>query len=103
MNTLVRVVVTSILSILMLSCNFSMGFGEGVDGNRTVVTKERTISSDFESIKVSQGLDLYITQSNNVALDVEADENLHDLIITEVENGVLSIYTTENIRREKKL
>ena len=32
-------------------------------------------------------------------LSVEADENLHELIMTEVEDGVLSIYTTENIRR----
>ncbi|MEO1031286.1 MAG: head GIN domain-containing protein [Bacteroidota bacterium] len=99
MSTLVRIVVTSILSIFMLSCNIS--FGTGVDGNRNVVTQDRTISDDFESIKVSQGLDLYITQSNDVALSVEADENLHELIMTEVENGVLKIYTTENIRRAK--
>lgn len=99
MSTLVRVIITSILGILMLSCNFSMNFGEGVDGNRNVVTEDRTISSNFKSIKVSQGLDLYITQSNEVSLSVEADENLHDLIMTEVENGVLKVYTSENIRR----
>ncbi|MBC2845771.1 head GIN domain-containing protein [Winogradskyella flava] len=99
MSTLVRIVITSILSILMLSCNFSMNLGPGVDGDRNVVTMDRTISSDFESIKVSQGLDLYITQSNAVTLSVEADENLHDIIMTEVENGVLRIYTKENIRR----
>ncbi|WP_299365770.1 head GIN domain-containing protein [Winogradskyella sp.] len=101
MSTLVRIVVASIVSILMLSCNFSMNFGEGIDGNRNVVVMDRNISSDFESIKVSQGLDLYITQSNEVALTVEADENLHEIIMTEVENGVLRIYTTENIRRAK--
>ena len=95
MNTLVRIIVTSILGVVMLSCNLSIG----VDGNGDVVTADRNISSDFNSIKVSQGLDLYITQSNDVALSVEADENLHDLIMTEVENDVLRIYTTENIRR----
>lgn len=81
----------------MLSCNFPLG--PGIDGNRNVVTIDRSISNDFESIKVSQGLDLYITQSNDVTLSVEADENLHDLIKTEVDNGTLRIYTTENIRR----
>lgn len=99
MSTLVRIIITSILGIVMLSCNFSVNFGEGIDGNRNVVTEDRTISNDFESIKVSQGLDLHITQSNDVTLSVEADENLHQLIMTEVENGVLKIYTTENIRR----
>lgn len=99
MSTLVRIVVTSILSIIMLSCDFSLNIGTGIDGNKKVVTQDRNISNNFESIKVSQGLDLYITQSNDVSLSVEADENLHDIIMTEVENGTLLIYTTENIRR----
>ncbi len=99
MSTLVRIVVTSILSIIMLSCDFSLNIGTGIDGNKKVVTQDRNISNNFESIKVSQGLDLYITQSNDVSLSVEADENLHDIIMTEVENGTLRIYTTENIRR----
>lgn len=83
----------------MQSCNFSMNLGQGVDGNRDVVTIDRNISGDFSTIKVSQGLDLYITQSSNISLSVEADENLHELIMTEVENDVLKIYLTENIRR----
>jgi len=99
MNTLIRIIVSSILSLIMLSCNFSMNLGNGVDGSGNVVTVERDISSDFDQIKVSQGLDLYITQSNDVALRIEADENLHDLIMTDVENNILRIYSTENIRR----
>jgi len=83
----------------MLSCNFSMNLGEGVSGNGNVVTADRNISSDFNQIKVSQGLDLYITQSNDVSLSIEADENLHDLIMTDVENNILRIYSSENIKR----
>ena len=99
MTTLTRIIVTSIISLLMLSCNFSMNLGDGIDGNGNVETAERSISNDFDEIKVSQGIDLYITQSNDVSLTVEADENLHDLIMTEVTDGVLKIYSTENIRR----
>ncbi|WP_178989118.1 head GIN domain-containing protein [Winogradskyella schleiferi] len=95
MTTLTRIIVTSIISLLLLSCNLI----EGVDGNGHVINVERDISSDFNEIKVSQGLDLYITQSDNVSLSIEADENLQDIIMTEVENSVLRIYATENIRR----
>ena len=63
-----------------------------------VVTTERSISSDFDQIKVSEGLDVYITQTNEVSVNVEADENLQDIILTEVENGILRIHTAENIR-----
>lgn len=99
MTTLAKIIVTCIMSLMLLSCNFSMIIGQGVDGNGNVISAERTISSDFDDIKISQGLDLYITQNNDVSITVEADENLMDLIMTEVENGTLNIYTTENIRR----
>lgn len=95
MTTLIRIIVTSLISLLLLSCNI----GNSVNGNGNVINADRTISTDFKDIKISHGLELYITQSNEVALTIEADENLHDLIMTEVENGVLKIYSTEMIRR----
>lgn len=99
MSTLTRIVVTNIIGILMMSCNFSMNFGEGVDGNGNVISANRTISSDFETIKVSQGLELFITQAKDISLQIEADENLHEIIMTEIENDILRNYTTKNIRR----
>lgn len=98
MNTLIKIVLTSILSILMLSCDFALQLAEGTSGNGNVIATNRTIASDFNQIKISQGLELYITQSNAEALRIEADENLHDLIKTEIENNTLSIYTSENIK-----
>ncbi|MBU2929473.1 head GIN domain-containing protein [Winogradskyella psychrotolerans] len=95
MTTLIRIILISIISITMLSCNIMTG----IDGNGNVVVADRSLSDDFSEIKVSQGIDLYITQSNAIAVTLEADENLHNLIKTDVENGVLKIYSTENIRR----
>ena len=69
----------------------------GVNGNGNVTTKERIISSSFDQIEVSRGLDVYLTQSDIESLTVQADENLHDIIITKVENNILKIYTDENI------
>lgn len=71
----------------------------GIDGNGQIVTKERTLNSSFNSIKVSRGINVYLTQSNTESLSVEADENLHDIITTSIENDVLIITTTENIGR----
>lgn len=97
MTTLSKIIVATVVSMLMLSCNFSMNLGPGVRGNDKVVTKERTINDDFDEIKVSNGLDVYLTQDTNESLSIQADENLHDIIMTSVENNILSIYTTENI------
>lgn len=99
MSTLTKIIVSTIIGLLMLSCNFDISMGQGVTGNGNVTTVERDLTTDFNEIKVSRGLDVYLTQSNDLSLSVEADENLHDIIMTEVENGVLKIYATENIRR----
>ena len=101
MTTISKFITALIVSILMVSCQFNGDFGFGVRGNGDVETVERSISDDFNEIKVSRGLDVYLTQSDNVSLFVEADENLHDIIITEVDNGVLRITTDENIAFSK--
>lgn len=93
MSTLIKIIVISILSLFLLSCNFDLG----VLGNGNVISKERNIDSTFDHIEVSRGLDVYLTQSETESLTVQADENLHDLIITKIEGNTLKIYTDKNI------
>lgn len=70
---------------------------DGVRGDGHVITKKRKISDDFIRIKASRGLDVYLTKSKNVSLTVEADENLHELIRTEVKDRTLYITARRNI------
>lgn len=70
---------------------------KSVSGNGHVVTKERKTDS-FTGVKVSSGIDVYLKQGDNISVTVDADENLHEYIITEVRNGVLNVYTEESIR-----
>ncbi len=92
MKNLVRIAIVLLLFVSTTSCLF-----DGVKGNGNVITKNRKISNDFVRIKVSRGLDVYITKSSDLSLVVEADENLHELITTEVKNGTLVITSTKNI------
>jgi citrate lyase gamma subunit len=68
-----------------------------VYGNNKVVTKER-VAGSFEGLRVSTGIDVYLKQGNKETITVEADENLHEYILTKIEGGILSIYTEVNIR-----
>ncbi|OUS02500.1 DUF2807 domain-containing protein [Flavobacteriales bacterium 33_180_T64] len=97
MTTLTKITIAVVLSLLLTSCNFDINLSPGVTGNGNVSTVERTLEDDFNQIVVSRGLDVYLTQSDTPMLKVQADENLHDLIITEIEEGVLKIYADENI------
>ena len=87
------------IATIFTSCGLDMF--NGVVGNRNIVTIERTIKADFTGIKVSTGIDLFIRQGSTNAITVEADENLHDLIITKVKEGILKIYTDKNIWKSK--
>ncbi|ULC59121.1 DUF2807 domain-containing protein [Flaviramulus sp. BrNp1-15] len=97
MTTLIKFIVATVLSLLLVSCNFDLNLNPGVRGNGDVITQERTVNESFSTIEATEGLDVYLTQSNNTSIVVEADENLHDLILTEIENGVLKIHTKQNI------
>ncbi|HBE39754.1 MAG TPA: hypothetical protein DDW27_00830 [Bacteroidales bacterium] len=75
-------------------------FRKTVYGNGKIVSGERTPLEAY-GVRVSTGIDVYLTQGKNLNLVVEADENLHEYIITEVENGILNIYIDVNIRDAK--
>lgn len=99
MTTLIKFIIATVLSLTLFSCNFDVNFNSGVRGNGEVITEDRNISEPFSSIKATEGLDVYLTQSDNESLSVEADENLHELILTDIEDGVLKIHTKQNIGR----
>ena len=94
MKNLKLIVIAIILSIPLCS---NAQFWESVRGNHNVVKKDRKTTS-FSEIKVSSGIDVFLSQGNNESVAVEADENLHEYIMTEVRNGVLNVYSEANIR-----
>jgi uncharacterized protein YxeA len=75
-------------------------FYRTVRGEGNVVKKERAVSS-FNGIRVSSGIDVYLNQGDKESITVEADENLHEYILTEINNGVLHVYSEVNIREAK--
>lgn len=87
------------IATILTSCGADM-FNR-VNGDRNVVIKERKPQDNFSGIKVSTGIDLFISQGNSNSITVEADENLHDIIITEVQNDILKIYSDKNIWKAK--
>ncbi len=66
-----------------------------------MVTRDRKTDS-FTGIKVSSGIDVYLKQGNDESVSVEADENLHEYILTEVRGGVLNVYSEYNIRSAER-
>ncbi|WP_269222075.1 MULTISPECIES: head GIN domain-containing protein [Flavobacterium] len=62
-----------------------------ITGSGNITKEKRTVEGNFKSVEVNNAIDLVIEQSDKTEIIVEADDNLHNEIITKVENGVLII------------
>ncbi len=89
-------VLATLLLILFAfsSCIFT---GPSLKGNGNVVEKTRKTGS-FDEIKVSRGMNVYISQGEKTKVVVKADENILDAIETRVEGNTLKVTTNQNIR-----
>ena len=105
MTTLVRIAIGFLMTLFLSSCGFDINIGDfasGKKGNGKVVTETREINEDFTQVDVSEGLHAYVTQGDDFSIEVEADENIMDLIATDIKNGKLRIHAEENIGNATK-
>jgi hypothetical protein len=87
---------SSFLLPLLVICGCYWEMPESISGNGDIVSEERQVPS-FSGISVSAGIDVFITQGNEENVKVVTDENLLEVVKTEVEDNVLKIYAGKNI------
>ncbi|MEX0273709.1 MAG: head GIN domain-containing protein [Flavobacteriaceae bacterium] len=105
MTTLVRIAIAFLIALFLGSCGFDIkvsDFGPGEKGNGTIIEENRPITGEFKEISAQEGIDVYVTQADDFAITVEADENIVDLIGTDIKNGKLRVHAIENIGRATK-
>ncbi len=102
MTTLAKITLGFLLALFLSSCGFDINIGDGKKGNGTVVEESREIIEEFTAISASEGLDVYVTQASEFGITVEADENIIDLIGTDIKDGELRIHAIQNIGRATK-
>lgn len=88
------------LCIAMLAVT---GFAqEKVKGNKTVTTVETKID-DFNTIVFGEKFEIELIQSDEASVEIETDENLHEVIKFAVEDSVLTFSTSAKIQSSKRL
>lgn len=96
MKTTSKLITIILIAVFTTSCVIG-----GVIGSRNVTTENREINDDFTGIKVSQGIEVQLTQDASVSLSAEMDDNLHEVLVTEVADGILKIYFEKNVSKRK--
>ncbi len=82
---------TKLLFTLALSILTCIGVANGNSDK----TETRNVSN-FKGIKVSTGIDLYVTMGSTEEVKIVADDDIVDNIITEVKDGTLRIYMKQS-------
>ena len=102
MTTLAKITIGLLIALLAASCGLDISIGEGKKGNGVVQEDRREITGEFTVVSASEGLDVTVTQADDYEIVVEADENVIDLIGTDIRDGKLKIHAIKNIGRATK-
>lgn len=93
-----------IFFIIILFATLSTAFAqkkEKVKGSKIVTTEVKKIES-FNSLEVSDDLEIILIKGSECALEIEADDNLHEAIEMNVVGNTLKLSSTKNVIGFKK-
>jgi predicted acyltransferase (DUF342 family) len=90
-------------TILLLIASFCTvtAFGQKLKGSKVVTTEPREIGN-FESIEVSDNIELFLTKGDKSEVEIEADDNLHDAISIAEKGTALRISASQVVSGFKK-
>lgn len=67
-----------------------------IKGSGDIATETRDVKN-FTGVSTATAIDIYLTQGNDFEVEVEADDNLLQYIVTDVDNGVLKVHFVKGI------
>jgi hypothetical protein len=101
MNRIIKIV-SPILILFISLISILPVKAEGIKGNGNVKTENREVGA-FETIKVNGAFTIYLSQNDDYSLKVVADENLMEVIKTQVKGDVLNISTEKSIYKSTEM
>lgn len=93
---------TILFALLLISSISFAQSKEKIKGTKTVTIEPREIKS-FENLEIDDNIEVFLVKGDNNALEIEADDNLHEIIESTINAGTLRLSTTKNATSYKKL
>lgn len=92
-----------LLALALLFTAFSFAQKkEKIKGSKTVTVAQREIAA-FENIEIEDNLQVYLSKGGAEGIEIEADDNLHEVIMSEINGGTLRLYTAKEVSGAKSL
>lgn len=92
-----------VIVLFLLSTMIVIGQNkEKIRGSKTVVEKPKEIG-DFNTLEVEDNITVYLEKGPKNEIQIEADDNLHEIISFDLKEKTLRIYTSKEATSFKKL
>lgn len=95
-------IIFAFLLALIYTTNVSAQDDEKIKGDRNVTIKQ-TYIDPFNTIVVGEDFSVEIIYNRKPSVEIEADSNLHEYILFEVANGILTFKTSKRITSSKRM
>lgn len=93
---------TFILSLILSTFLTFAQNKEKVKGSKIVTMEQKQVES-FQNLEVEDNLEIFLVKGNECAIEIEADDNLHEFIEYKSAGNTLRLSTTKDITSAKKL
>lgn len=75
---------------------------EKIKGSKNVTVAQKELEP-FETLEIEDNIELYLIKGTIQSLEIEADDNLHEIIKSEINGTALRVYTSKDVNGAKKL
>lgn len=91
--------------LLLITLSTSVALGqkkEKVKGSKIVTVSIKSLEG-FQNIDIEDNLEVYLVKADSASLEIEADDNLHDIINYNIIGNTLRINALKDFYGEKKV
>ena len=91
------------LLLLFLATHSAYSQGKEKIRGSKIVTITQQETKEFENLEVENNLEIFLIKGDKSAIEIEADDNLHDAIKVDFSEKTLTLSTSKDITGAKKL
>jgi hypothetical protein len=92
---------TLLLTLLLLSFSGFSQEKEKIKGSK-IVTVEQKETKEFENLEVQGNLEIFLVKGDKCGIEIEADDNLHDVVSINLNGGTLQLSNNKEVTSAKK-
>jgi hypothetical protein len=101
-NKFIRMKKITLIFLLVLSTSLTFGQKkERIKGSKIVTLSIKKLEN-FQNIDIEDNLEIYLVKADSASMEIEADDNLHDIINYTVLGNTLRINSLKDVYGEKK-